>query len=281
MKTEQFLFRPQPKLAGLARHALILLLLGFLLYPLYVLVVSSLSVGGTFGGAGGVTFANYLDGWKGGGGIGFDTYFFNSLVIASFSIVGVLMSCTFAAYALARLEFPGKRIWFALMIATLLLPPQVTIIPQYIMFNELGMVGTIWPLLLPKYFAVDAFYTFLLVQFIRGISPSLIEAALVDGAGHFRIFFRIIVPLVMPALATTAIFCFIHTWNDFMTPLLYLTDPSSFTVSLGLRQFMDATGQSNTGGLMAMASLSLVPLLAFFLLAQRHITDGIATTGLK
>jgi multiple sugar transport system permease protein len=281
MKTDTLLFRPQPRVAGFAKHALILLLLAFLLYPLYVLVSAALTKGGVFGGDGGFTFDNFTNGWEGVGGISFGQYFFNSTVISLLRIVGALVSCSFAAYAFARLKFPGRRILFALMIATLLLPAQVTVVPQYIMFNSLDMVGTIWPLLLPKYFAVDAFYTFLLVQFIRGISPSLSEAALVDGASHFGIFFRVILPLAMPALATTAIFCFIHTWNDFMTPLLYLTEPESFTVALGLRQFMDASANSNIGGLMAMATLSLVPLIAFFLLAQRHITDGIATTGLK
>ncbi|GAA1013058.1 sugar ABC transporter permease [Acrocarpospora pleiomorpha] len=275
------LFRPRPGAGKAARHLLICLLLAFLLYPLAVLLLASFSEGGVIGSPGGLILENYRAGWQGDGGASFATYFVNSALISLASIVGVLLSCSVAAYAFARIEFPGRRILFALMIGTLLLPAQVTVVPQYIMFNTLGMVDTYWPLTLTHYFAVDAFYTFLMVQFIRGISPSLDEAARIDGCGHIGIFFRVIMPLSMPALATTAAFCFVHSWNDFLGPLLYLNDPGSFTVPLGLRQFMDATGNSNTGGLLAMSVLSLVPLIAFFAVAQRLITEGISTTGLK
>ena len=279
--TTRLLFQRRPRVAGWARHVLIALLLIFLLYPLWVLAASAFTQGGVFRAGAPLTLENFIQGWQGSGDVTFGNYFANSFLISAASVVGALFSCTFAAYAFARIEFPGRRFLFGLMIGTLLLPPQVTIVPQYVLFHALGMVDTYWPMILPKYFAVDAFYTFLLVQFIRGISRSLDEAALIDGCGHLGIFFRVIIPLSMPALATTAIFCFIHSWNDFLSPLLYINTPEMFTVPLGLRQFMDASGQSNIGGLLAMSALSLVPLLAFFALGQRLITEGISTTGLK
>ena len=186
-----------------------------------------------------------------------------------------------AAYAFARLEFPGKRILFALMLSTVLLPHHVVLIPQYILFNWFGWINTILPLVVPKFLATDAFFIFLMVQFIRALPRELDEAARIDGCGWFGIYWRIILPLTTPALATTAAFTFIWTWNDFFTPLVYLTDPERYTVPLGLAAFQDSTGQSSLGGLFAMGTLSLGPVLGFFILTQRYLVRGVATTGLK
>jgi multiple sugar transport system permease protein len=227
------------------------------------------------------TIQNYLDGWRGGSGIGFSTYFGNSLLICFFAILGNLFACSCAAYAFARLDFPFKRFLFAMLLATLLLPYQVTLIPQYILFNEIGWVGTYLPLIVPRWLGVDAFYVFLMVQFIRGLPRELDEAARIDGAGPFRIFRMIILPLSLPAIGTTALFTFVNTWNDFLGPLLYVYDPESKTITQGLAAFIDVTGESFYGSLFAMCSVSLAPLVAFFLASQRLLVDGIATTGLK
>nr|WP_269328312.1 carbohydrate ABC transporter permease [Kineosporia mesophila] len=186
-----------------------------------------------------------------------------------------------AAYAFARLEFPFKRTAFAIMLLTIMLPVHVVIVPQYILWANLGLINTFVPLIAPKLLATDAFFIFLMVQFIRGIPRELDEAARIDGAGHARIFLRIILPLMTPALATTAIFTFIWTWNDFFTQLIFLTDPDKYTVPVALRSFIDAQENSSFGSLFAMSVVSLVPIFLAFLLGQRYLIQGIATTGGK
>jgi multiple sugar transport system permease protein len=155
------------------------------------------------------------------------------------------------------------------------------VVPQYIIFQRLGWVNTFLPLIVPKFFAVDAFFIFLMVQFIRGIPVELEQAAMVDGCNRFQIFGRIILPLLTPALVTTTIFTFIWTWNDFFSQLLYLSTQNNYTVSLGLRQFLDASGESSWGPMFAMTTLSLLPVFIVFLFFQKRLVEGIATTGLK
>ena len=177
--------------------------------------------------------------------------------------------------------FRLKTLWFAIMLMTIMLPFHVVVVPQYILFNQLGWVNTFVPLILPKFLAVDAFFVFLMVQFIRGIPKELDEAARIDGCGHWRIFSRVMLPLMGPALATCAIFTFIWTWSDFFTPLIYLTDPVAYTVPVALRSFLDATAGSNWGAMFAMSVVTLIPLFLVFLFGQRFLVKGIATTGGK
>ena len=197
------------------------------------------------------------------------------------SVIGNVLSCSAAAYAFARLKFRGQNFWFALMLGTLMLPYHVTLIPQYILFLNLDWIDTFLPLIVPKFLAVDAFFIFLLVQFFRTIPRELDEAAMIDGCGPWRIYWTVILPLSLPALATAAIFTFIFTWDDFFGPLVYLNDMNSYTVQLGLRSFVDSTGKSDWGALFAMSTLTLLPIFAFFLFFQRLLIEGIATTGLK
>ncbi|WP_418274991.1 carbohydrate ABC transporter permease [Isoptericola jiangsuensis] len=227
------------------------------------------------------TFEHYVTALSGIGGVSFWTFFGNSLLLACLSVVGTVLSSTVAAYAFARISFPGRGIMFATMIATLLLPFHVTIIPQYIMFNELGLVNTYIPLLAGKFLAAEAFFVFLMIQFIRGIPRSLDEAARIDGCGHGRTFGRIILPLMRPAIVTTSIFTFIWSWNDFLGPLLYLKRPDLYTLPIALRQYVDQTSVSDYGAQMAMAVLALLPVLLFFVVFQRYIIDGVATQGIK
>jgi multiple sugar transport system permease protein len=226
-------------------------------------------------------FSNYVRGWRLGTGTSFSTFFLNSAIVCLGAIVGNLLSCSVAAYAFARINFRFRSILFALMLGTLMLPFHVTVVPQYIVFNNLGWINTFLPLIVPKFFAVDAFFIFLMVQFIRGIPLELEQAAMVDGCNRFQIFLLIILPLMAPALVTTTIFTFIWTWNDFFSQLLYLNAEKNYTVSLGLRQFLDASGQSSWGSMFAMTTLSLVPVFVVFLFFQKRLVEGIATTGLK
>ena len=227
-----------------------------------------------------VTLENYKQGWE-GSGIGFGTYFLNSTIVSGLSVLGNMFACSLAGFAFARMEFRGKKFLFAAMLATLMLPVHVLLVPQYILFSNLGWVNSFLPLVVPKFLAVDAFFVFLMVQFLRGLPRELDQAAKIDGAGPWQTYWRIILPLTMPALATTAIFTFIWTWNDFLSPLLYLQDPRLYTVPLGLNAFLDASGDSAWGPMFAMAVLSLGPLFGFFLAGQKYLTSGIATTGLK
>ena len=227
------------------------------------------------------TIKNFIDVLGGIAGTSFWTFVGNSLFLAVMSVVGVCLSSSVAAYAFARIKFRGRGLWFVFMIGTLLLPFHVVIIPQYIVFNQLHMVNTFWPLLLGKFLATEAFFVFLLVQFMRGVPRDLDEAARIDGAGHFRIFAQIMLPLMRPALVTCSIFAFIHSWNDFFGPLLYLKTPDLYTMPIALRLYVDSTSASNFGAQMAMAVLALLPVLMFFLVFQRYIVGGIATSGLK
>jgi multiple sugar transport system permease protein len=223
---------------------------------------------------------NYSIGWT-SLGTSFGWFYANSVLIAGLTVVGNVASCILAAYAFGRLRFRLRGFWFAIMIGTLLLPGHVLIIPQYILFRTFDWVGTLLPLLVPQFLATEAFFVFLMVQFMRGIPRELDEAARIDGCGPYQVFLRIVLPLSKPALVTTAIFSFIWTWNEFFRQLVYLGDESDWTVSVALRQFVDSTGQSNVGAMFAMSVLSLLPIFLFFLVFQRMLVEGINTSGLK
>jgi multiple sugar transport system permease protein len=227
-----------------------------------------------------VVLRNYADGWT-GLGVQFGRFFVNSFIVSAVAVVGNVVSCSMAAYAFARLNFRLRRFWFAVMLVSIMLPIHVLIIPQYVLFHRLGWVDTFLPLTVPKLLAVDAFFIFLMVQFIRTLPTELDDAARIDGCGPVQIYLRIILPLMTPALVTTAIFTFIWTWDDFFSQLVYLNGVEHYTVPLALRAFLDSSGESTWGPMFAMATLSLVPIFAFFLFFQRRITEGISTTGLK
>lgn len=227
-----------------------------------------------------IILSNYVEGWR-GADQSFGTFFTNSLIVCVGAVIGNLIACSMAAYAFARLDFRFKGFWFALMLLTIMLPQHVTLIPQYAIFLSLDWVNTYLPLIVPKFLATDAFFIFLMVQFIRGLPGELDDAAKVDGCGPVGVYWRIILPLLVPALTTTAIFTFLWTYDDFFSQLIYLSDTGLYTVPLGLRLFLDSTGESSWGPMFAMSVVSLLPTFAFFLLFQRWIVEGISTTGLK
>ena len=277
--------RPGVRVGSIVKHVLLAGFLLLMLYPLIWMVVSSFKPGDTVLTdtsliPSQVTFENYTSGWN-ALNEPFTLFFFNSLVVSIGSIVGNLVSCTLAAFALARLNFRGKRLYFAITLVSVMLPLHVLVVPQYIFFSSLGMVNTFFPLLLPKFLATDAFFVFLMVQFIRTIPRELDQAAWIDGAGPFRTFWSIILPLMTPALVTTTIFTFIWTWNDFFVPLIYLTSPKVYTLPVALSTLVDSETLDGIGTLFAMSVLSLVPVVLFFAFAQKHLVRGIATTGLK
>jgi len=229
-----------------------------------------------------VTLENYISGWKGYAGTSFSRFFANSFLLCAVAIVGNLISCTMAAFAFGRLKCPGRDFWFAVMMVTFMLPAHVTLVPRYIMFNSFGWVGTYLPLLVPKFLATDAFFVFLLVQFIRGLPKELDDAAAIDGCSKFGVFLRIIVPLASAALVTTALFTFLWTWDDFFNHLIYLTNPEIYSVARALRTFIgDAGSISNWGAALAMGTLSMIPAFILFFTLQKYFVQGITTTGIK
>ena len=256
------------------------------LYPLVWLLLSTFKPNSEFGSNMGLlpnapTIENYVKVMEGIAGVPMWRFFANSLLIAAGSVIGTVLSSALAAYAFARVQFKGLGIMFAAMIGTLLLPFHVVIIPQYIIFNQLNLVDTFWPILLPKFLATEAFFVFLLVQFIRQMPRDMDEAARIDGAGHLRIFWSSILPLIRPALITCAIFAFIWAWNDFLGPLLYLTSPENYPLPVALRLYNDQTSSSDYGATVTASFIALLPVLLFFLVFQRFLVDGVATQGLK
>jgi multiple sugar transport system permease protein len=277
--------RARSPLSSILRHAVMIVGGLLMVYPLLWLLVSSFRPPDEIFKNPGLIltsfdFSNYTEGWN-ALARPFGSYLVNSTILVLGSIIGNLVSCSLAAYAFARLEFRGKRWMFAAMLLTIMIPIHVIIVPQYIFFSQLHLVNTYVPLLLPKFLATDAFFVFLMVQFIRGIPRELDEAARIDGAGHWRIFFQVILPLMVPALAATAIFTFIGSWNDFFSALIYLTDADVQTVPVALRSFIDTSGSSSFGPMFAMSIVSLLPVFLVFLFGQRYLVSGIATTGLK
>lgn len=266
-------------------HAVLIVVTLVMIYPLVWMVASSFKPTNEIFSQPGLLPrkfhpSNYAEGWR-GVGTGFDIFVENSMFISIAAIIGNVFSCSLAAYAFARLNFTGRRVVYGIMLVTLMLPTHVTLVPQYILFNKLGWVNTFYPLFVPHFFAVDAFFVLLLVQFIRSLPRELDEAARLDGCNPWRTFRYIIFPLLRPALITTVIFTFIWTYNDFFKQLIYLNDVQLFTVPLGLRQFLDSTGDSSWGPMLAMSTVALLPPLVLFITFQRQIVDGVATSGIK
>jgi ABC-type glycerol-3-phosphate transport system permease component len=213
--------------------------------------------------------------------IPFFLYLKNSLIIVILVMIGTIISATTAAYAFAKLQWKGRDKWFIVMLATLMIPIQVILIPTYILYAKIGWLGTRLPLIVPAFFGGGAaFYIFLLRQFFKGIPKELSESAIIDGANHFQIFVKIMLPLTKPALITVALFTFMATWNDYFGPLIFLSNPEHWTLALGLRAF-----QTQFGGrfdlMMAAAILIMLPTLIIFFMAQKSFIEGITFTGIK
>ena len=258
----------------------------FMLYPLIWMVVSSFKpeylifrdkslIIREF------TWFNYEKGFAGVNGVTFWDYLLNTFKVVIPVVIGTVISSAMAGYAFVRLHFVGKKLYFGLMIMTMMLPIHAMLIPRYMMFKTFGWLDTYLPLTIPSFFATGAFFVFLFVQFMRGIPSDIDEAAEIDGCNPINIFIRLIVPLSTPAILTASIFSFIWTYDDFFSQLIYINNPKKFTMALALRQYTEALELSAFGTLFAMSAVSLVPLFVFFIACQKYLVEGIATTGIK
>ena len=223
---------------------------------------------------------NYSSGWQGVAGFGFGTFFLNSIVVTVIGTAGCVVCSLLAAYAFSRVKFHGSKFWFGCVMLTLMIPSQVMVVPQYIIFHKLGIINTLTSLIAPWFFG-NAFFIFLMVQFFRGLPNELDEAAEMDGCGKMQALISIYLPLVAPALATSAIFSFYWIWQDFFQPLIFVSDPSKFTIPLALNMYTDPNSYSNYGGMFAMSIVSILPVIAFFIFFQKYLVEGISTTGMK
>jgi len=268
-------------------HVLVMLGAFVMIYPLLWMILSSFKPTNTILPTAKQliptvwTLDNYRTGWKGFMGYTFATFFKNSFFISIVSTFGTLISSAFVAYALQRLRFRMKRVLFVLVLSTMMLPPQILMIPQYMWFRRLNWVGTYYPMILPYFFAIQGFFVYLIMNFIQGVPKELDEAAKIDGCSYYGIFFRIILPLITPALITSAIFSFIWRWDDYLSALLYVTKPEMRPISLALKLFNDPSSGSDIGATLAMSTLSIVPATVLFLIFQKSLVEGIASSGIK
>jgi multiple sugar transport system permease protein len=223
---------------------------------------------------------NYANGWNGIMGVGFWVFIGNSLFVSSLATFGSVFSSLLAAYAFARLKFKGIKILFVCVMATMMIPPQVMIVPQYIIFKSLGLLDNRFAMVMPWFFG-SAFFIFLIMQFFRGIPIELDEAAEIDGCSKVQTLFSILLPNVTPALITSAIFSFYWSWQDFFTPLIFMNTTVKFPVSLGLKLFLDPESASEYGSMLAMSTVSLIPVLAVFIFFQKYLVEGTTRSGLK
>ena len=211
--------------------------------------------------------------------VNFPRYFLNSVIVSGLAILGTVISCSLVAYSFARLRWPGRDLVFIIVLSTMMLPPQVTMIPVFLIFTKLGLVNTLVPLYLPQCFGV-AFFIFMLRQFFLTIPRSLEEAAKIDGAGYLRIFLKIMLPLIKPALLAVIVFQFMWTWNDFVNPLIYIHDKDKMTLTIGLQAFNRVHG-AEWNLLMAASVMMTLPVIILFFFAQRYFIEGITLTGMK
>jgi multiple sugar transport system permease protein len=275
------------KINSILYHTFVLLFGFVMIYPILWMISSSLKPESEiFQNAASLIpsilqWENYIRGWEGFGRVDFGVFFTNSVIVSGMVVIGSLFSASLVAFGFARLDFKFKKTLFACLLATVMLPMQVTLIPQYILFHYLGWVNTFYPLIVPAFIGGVPFFIFLMIQFIRGIPKELDEAAVIDGCSTYGIFWRIVLPLTKPALVTVAIFSFMWSWDDFFSALIYLNRPELYTVALALANFMDSSDATAWGPLLAMSSLSLLPQFILFLFFQKYLVQGIATTGLK
>lgn len=268
-------------------HVVICLIGIIMIYPLIWMVMSSFKETGTiFTTANSLIpekfiLDNYRNGWKGFAGISFATFFKNSIFIAVVATIGTIISSAIVAYGFARFDFRGKKLLFAAMLLSMMLPAQVLMIPQYLWYQKLGWVGSYLPLIIPYFFATQGFFVYLMSNFIEGIPRELDEAAKIDGCSYFGIFRLVIAPLMKPAVVTGCIFSFMWRWDDFLSALLYINKTAQYPVSLALKLFCDPGSSSDYGAMFAMATLSILPAVLIFLFFQKYLVEGISTSGLK
>ena len=224
-----------------------------------------------------IQFENYPDALT---ALPFDVFFFNTIMLAIFRIIGLTISCSLAGFAFAKLRWKGRNTLFFVVLLTLMIPAEVTLIPKYILFAKIGWVGTFLPLIVPGFFAENAFFIFLFRQFFMSMGQDMIDAARIDGCTFFGVFWRIIVPNAKPVFAVVAIYVIQNNWNSFLLPLIYLTDRAQYTLALGLRLFNEQY-YSQTHLLMAASVFVILPIVILFFFMQRYFIQGVVFTGSK
>lgn len=227
------------------------------------------------------SFQSYIDGWNVNSKVTYTTFFKNSFLMTIITTLLTVLSSSIVAYGFARYQFPGKKILFGVLIATLMLPGAVVMIPRYAMFNKMGLVDTYWPFYLQGLLSVNSFFVFMLIQFIRGLPRELDESAYLDGCSDLKVFVKILVPLMKPALFSAGLFQFMWTYNDYTNVLIYINSVKKYTLSLALRLSLDSESVVQWNKVMAMSFLSILPLIVLFFAAQKYFVEGIATSGLK
>ncbi len=278
--------RRREKMSAIIRYTLLTAVGIFMLYPLIWLVGASFKTNTEIYTEIGfiphqISFGSYAKGWKTGTEYTFATYFLNSAKIIVPKIIVTIISCVLTAYGFARFNFKGKRYLFAILIVSMMLPQIVLRVPQYLMFKWIDWIDTYLPLIIPSAFAYDAFFVFLLVQFLRGIPQDMEEAAIIDGCSPLQLLRHIIVPLLKPAIISCVVFQFIWTMNDFMGPLIYLASVEKYPVSLALRMSIGANEEVEWAAVIAISVVALLPSLIVFFLAQKHFVQGVSTSGIK
>jgi multiple sugar transport system permease protein len=266
-------------------HAVVIFIGIFMFYPLLWMMCGAFKPSDEIFGTVSLipkrfTLQNFIRGWRFNGSTTFTTFYLNSFIVTGFSTVGAVLCSALVAFGFSRIHFRGNKFWYGCMFLTLMLPYQVVMVPQFILFFNIGWINTFLPIIVPQ-FGGQAFFIFLMVQFFRGIPLELDQSAMIDGCGKFAIFTRILFPLIKPALITSTIFSFYWRWEDFLGPLLYLNRPRNFTVSLAMRMFADPSTTTDWGAIFAMGTLSLLPSLIIFFIFQKYIVEGIATSGIK
>lgn len=270
-----------------ARYAVLILLGVLIIYPFFWLLGSSFKeTHEIFADPSFLpknpSLKGYFNGWRAAGGVTFTTFFFNTYKYVFLKVAATVVSGVITAYGFARFDFPMRKTLMSILIATLLFPMTVILVPSYIMFTKLGWVNSYAPLIVPSMFAADTFFVFMMIQFLRTLPRDMDEAAMIDGCGPVKRLLHIVVPLLQPAIVTTALFQFIWTGNDFLGPMIYLSAEHKFPVSIGLKMTMDtSSGSVSWENTLAMTVLAIMPPLIVFILAQRRFIEGISTTGLK
>lgn len=227
------------------------------------------------------TLQGFISGWKSTAAIPFSVFLINSCKMVVPTVFLTLLSASLVAYGFSRFEFKGRKLLFTIMLSTMMLPNTVIMIPRYILFNRFGWLNSYFPFYVMAAMASNPFFTYLLVQFFRGIPTTLDEAAYMDGAGKWQILIKIILPLAKAPIVSALLFQTVWTWNDFFNPLLYIDRVKSYPVSLGLRLAIDADSAVNWNSIIAMSCVSLLPVILLFLCMQKYFVQGIATTGMK
>lgn len=273
-------------LRRIAAYALLFLLAYAMIYPLLWMFGASFKTNAEIFGSINIipknpVFGAFLNGWKGSGQYTFGTFFLNTFYLVVPTVFFTVLSSLLVGYGFARFRFPLKKILFQIMLSTLMLPSTVIVIPRYIFFKNIGVLDSYWPFIIPAILGSFPFFNFMMVQFFRGIPMELDESAKIDGCNSFTSLTHILVPLCKPAIFSVIVFQFVWTWNDFFNALIYISSVNKYPVALGLRMGIDISANISWNQILAMSTLSILPPVLLFFLAQNYFVEGISTTGIK